>query len=154
MSRIVLMWVVIVIVASAPANADKRPYPTELSDLATVWVGEGRVWSPEFVRLELDTRGEGSFVVQFLPGEPPIGYRVRRTFLTSGNVEFELSPYADSDTQIVARGKASRNALVLDVAVARGSWRRRLWLRRYDELLDRLEAVNRRAAELSRADAR
>jgi hypothetical protein len=64
-----------------------------MDDLAQVWVG-GATPDPLalFCRLELNKEGTGLFTMQWGDRSPALAYRVSKTSLTAGSVEFALVP--------------------------------------------------------------
>jgi hypothetical protein len=145
-----LLVIAIVLILSAASNAgEQKPsrIPT-LEELATTWVGEGLEWSLEYYRLDLQVNGEGSLVIQYLPHQTPVAYRVRGTTLNKHRIALELQPLDGGDV-LRAHGFAVWPFIELEISSKKPEWRRAIRMQRHSELLARLEAVSRRAKELN-----
>jgi len=146
--RSVVISLAVLMVSDLVLASSRVPIPT-LDDLATVWVGSTVDAGLEYFRLELATDGTGVLIVQYLPKEKALGYKVTRTTLQRYKVTFETVPI-DSDAEPVSiRGEATPGRLTFDVAGTKHDWKRTVILQRHSALMERLRAVTERAASLS-----
>ena len=145
--RNVLMVVLTLVLVSAGAAASKRVRVPTTKDLATVWVGASPM-SVEYLRLELTESGKGILTVQYLPEHPARAYRVTRTTLTKYRVVFEVQPVEPDAAPIYLRGDAIPGHLELEMGGTNPDWKSPVVLEPLPDLLDRIEAVTRRAREV------
>jgi hypothetical protein len=137
---------------AAPASAHKRPAKPTLADLATVWVGGEPGYSLEYFRLELDTRGKGLLVVQWIPDKPAVAYTVIETKLSEYRVEFILRAVDRPAESLYLRGEALRSFLDLEAGSLSPKWKRRVTMEPYARLMERIKAVTDRAGSSVEAD--
>ena len=119
-----------------------------MADLATVWVTP----SPqvvEFLRLQLEETGLGLLTVQYLPDAPAEAYKVTRTRLEKRRIGFDLDPVDATGERIVLDGVALPTHLTLQLANTSGTWKRQVELVPLAALLNRIDIVTKRAAEVS-----
>ena len=137
----------LVIALAGSTSADKKVPPPTMSDLATVWVGGEVNGYLEYYRLELNQLGQGLLTVQSLPKQPADAYRVTATQLDAYSVKFTLQPIDAGAEPMYLRGSAISIRLNLEAGSTTLDWKRQLRLDRYEDVVARLDAVNRRAEQ-------
>jgi hypothetical protein len=143
--RQLLVIVFLLVGASVPCKARSPIPPAQLADLATAWLGGAPRPVVEYFRLELDGAGKGILIVQWLPRNSPRLYEVSVARLKAYDVEFDVRP-VDSDAQaIYLRGKATILGLDLELGDIERNWKRKIYLEREDEVLERIRMVTERA---------
>jgi hypothetical protein len=122
------------------------PRPT-MKDLAQVWMGGDRnyIW---YSRLELLENGTGTFIVQYLPDQPPQAYKVTSTRLTGYDVSLTVAAIDRGAEGITVEGDAAPYELGLKIRGTSGVWESDVTFYQAKAILATIEAVNRRAREL------
>jgi len=128
-------------------EASKRPRVPTMQDLATVWVGGNEL---EYLRLEVSESGIGVLTIQDLPHAPAHAYRVTRAVLHEYRVNFAVEPAEPKAEPITVGGTVGAGRLELRIAGRTLDWKRSIVLERLSDLMARLDAVTKRAQELSR----
>lgn len=117
-----------------------------MDSLAQVWVG-GATADPAqvFCRLELNKEGTGLFTMQRWDQSPALAYRVSKTSLTAGVVEFALVPIGKQGS-VSLGGMALPSSLYLKLGAADPKEERvAVVLQPEAALTARLKAVTERA---------
>jgi hypothetical protein len=143
--RQLLVVVLLLVGASVPCKARSPIPPAQLPDLATAWLGGAPRPVVEYFRLELDAAGKGILIVQWLPKSPPRLYEVSVARLKGYDVEFDVRPVDSNAQAIYLRGKVTILALDLEVGDIDRNWKRKIYLEREDEVLERIRMVTERA---------
>ena len=128
-----------------PCKARSPIPPAQLPDLATAWLGGAARPVVEYFRLELDDSGRGILVVQWLPKNPPRLYEVSISRLKGYDIEFDVRPVESDAQAIFLRGKATILALELELGDIERNWKRKIYLEREDQVLERIRMVTERA---------
>jgi hypothetical protein len=115
-----------------------------MDDLSTVWVGETL---GEYFRLQIDPNGTGLLTAQWIVGKPAKAYRVTQTNLSERRVGFLLESLDDPNESLYLRGTACRGLLDLQVGSNSPKWKLEVTLQPHTRLMERLQAVTRRADE-------
>ena len=147
MNGLTASGLLIAIALAGGTSAAKRVPPPTMSDLATIWVGGEVNGILEYFRLELNEQGQGLLTVQWLPRQPAEAYRVTATRLDKSAVTFTLEPVDTDAEPIYLRGDAISIRLNLEAGGTKLDWSRQLRLDRYEDVIARLDAVNRRAEQ-------
>jgi hypothetical protein len=143
--RQLLVIVLLLVGASAPCKARSLVPPAQLPDLATAWLGGAPRPVVEYFRLELDAAGKGILVVQSLPKSPPLLYEVSVARLKGYDVEFDVRPVDSNAQAVYLRGKATILALELEFGDFDRNWKRKIYLEREEQVLERIRMVTERA---------
>ena len=144
--RQLLVIVLLLVIASVPCKARSMAPPAQLPDLATAWLGGAPRPVVEYFRLELDDSGKGILVVQWLPKNPPRLYEVSIARLEGYDIEFDVRPVDSNAQAIFLRGTATTHALDLEFGDIERNWKRKIYLEREDQVLERIRMVIERAS--------
>ena len=146
MKRLMVFLATLALGVAVSVAAKPVRQPT-MADLAQVWIGSEPKGILEFFRLELDKEGVGLLTVQYLPQNPAVAYRVRKTSLSQYRVTFVLTPIDRGAEPIYLRGDAYPGTLYLEVGDPKGNWKRDIFLQTEQSVLARLKAVTDRASD-------
>ena len=136
--------VLVLLFAASAAAANKPCIAANMEDLSTVWVGET---VGEYFRLQINPDGTGLLTVQWAIGKGAKAYAVTETTLADRRVGFRLEPLDERAESLYLRGSACRGLLDLQVGSNSPKWKLDVTFQAQARLMDRLQAVTRRAEE-------
>jgi hypothetical protein len=144
---LVVAATILVVSATIAVATSLVPLPT-MKDLAQVWMGGDRshIW---YSRLELNESGGGTLIIQYLPMYPPQAYRVTRTRLAQYDLELKVVPIDADAEPVYVRGKAYPGRLELKIGGRSGKWESQVTFDTSVRIMTQIEALNRRASDLS-----
>ncbi len=122
--------------------------PPTLETLQGPWLGGPGEDSEFYFRLEIDRTGRGMLTAQFNSGERPAVYEVLSANLTEFAIEFDLWP-KDGAEPIYLRGTTYGSSMKLEAGNTEHRWHRNVVLEPERAVLSRIDAVTRRAREVS-----
>ena len=144
---LVRVFVITLILFCSSAIATTVVPPATLGDLQGAWLG-GSEANSEYFRLEIDPNGKGVLTVQSASAEHAEAYEVLATQLAKYTVKFELRPISGAEPMYF-RGTADAAGMELEAGNVEHRWHRKVVLEREREVLSRIEAVTKRAREVS-----
>ncbi len=123
--------------------------PHSLQSLAGSWLGGSPKGTLEYARLDLGPNGTGTFIIQYLPQNPPVAYEVTRTELKKYKVRFETRVVAkDREYAITVRGRAIGSSLDLEIeGGGKLKWKREFFLEREAQVRTRIDVVTAMAKQ-------